>query len=250
MARASYGRVLGCLLMAAVCSSAQLVELKGGDLKGVDLKGNVQLKRGGHRVKDASKLVVWLTPVGNTPAPPVLRQAASQIPQLVQRDKSFQPSLLVIPAGGKVEFPNRDPFFHNVFSLFDGKRFDLGLYESGTTRFVEFDKPGISFIFCNIHAQMNAVVIALDTPYYAISDARGELNIRNVAPGRYLLHVFHPSVSQDALRAAEREITVAPGDNFLGNFSLAESDLEHTHKNKYGREYDPPEPESPAYSRP
>ena len=78
----------------------------------------------------------------------------------------------MIPAGGKVEFPNHDPFFHNVFSLFDGKRFDLGLYESGTTHFVQFDKPGISFIFCNIHAQMNAVVIALNTPYYAISDWR------------------------------------------------------------------------------
>ncbi len=56
------------------------------------------------------------------------------------------------------------------------KRFDLGLYESGTTRFVQFDKPGISFIFCNIHEQMSAVVIALATPYYAISNARGELD--------------------------------------------------------------------------
>jgi len=59
-----------------------------------------------------------------------------------------------------VEFPNHDPFFHNVFSLFEGTKFDLGLYESGTTRFVQFDKPGISFIFCNIHAEMSAVVIA------------------------------------------------------------------------------------------
>ena len=215
-----------------------------------ELKGKVQLTRGGHRLKDSSKLVVWLTPVGTTPAVQAPVQQPSQIPQLVQKDKSFHPSLLVIPAGGKVEFPNQDPFFHNVFSLFDGKRFDLGLYESGTTRFVQFDKPGISFIFCNIHAQMSAVVIALNTPYYAISDAHGDISINDVVPGRYQMHLFHPSVSPDRLHAIEREITVTPGDTFLGSFSLAESDLELAHKNKYGRDYDRPDPDSPAYARP
>ncbi len=216
----------------------------------VEVKGKVELTRSGHRVKDASKLVIWLTPLGNTPVVATPLQQPSQIPQLVQKDKSFQPSLLVIPAGGKVEFPNRDPFFHNVFSLFDGKRFDLGLYESGTTRFVQFDKPGISFIFCSIHAQMGAVVIALNTTFYAISDAHGDISIKDVAPGRYQMHVFHPSVSPDVLRTAEREITVTSGDTFLGTFSLAESDLGLAHKNKYGRDYDPPDPDSPAYARP
>ena len=216
----------------------------------VELKGKVQLTRNGRHVSDASKVVVWLTALGITPAPAPSPQQASQIPQLVQKDKSFHPSLLVIPAGGKVEFPNRDPFFHNVFSLFDGKRFDLGLYESGSTQFVQFDKPGISYIFCNIHAQMSAVVIAVDTPYYAISDGRGEISIGNVVPGRYQMHVFHPSVSPDVLHAVEREITVSPDDTFLGSFSLAESNLELAHKNKYGREYDPPDPDSPAYARP
>jgi plastocyanin len=215
-----------------------------------DLKGKVHLTRNGRHLNDASKVVVWLTPLGTTPTPPAPPQQASQIPQLVQKDKSFQPSLLVIPAGGQVEFPNRDPFFHNVFSLFDGKRFDLGLYESGTTQFVKFDKPGISFIFCNIHAQMSAVVIALNTPYHAISNVRGEIGISNVVPGRYRMRIFHPSVSADALRAAEREITVPPGDTFLGVFSLPESNLEVTHKNKYGRDYDRPDPDSPAYARP
>jgi len=212
------------------------------------LKARVELTRSGHRLKDASKAVIWLTPVGGTSEPP--QQKPSEIPQLVQRNKSFQPSLLVVPVGGKVEFPNEDPFFHNVFSMFEGKRFDLGLYESGTTRFVTFDKPGISFIFCNIHSQMSAVVIAVATPYYAISNARGELEIPNVPPGRYAVQVFHSSVAPDALRALSREITVSPGDTFLGTFALAESDLTVAHKNKYGRDYDRPEPDSPAYARP
>jgi plastocyanin len=230
--------LLGLLLLAAACATAQEASLKA----------RVELTRDGHRIKDASNAVVWLTPIGATVDPP--KQDPNAIPQLVQKNKSFQPSLIVVPAGGKVEFPNRDPFFHNVFSLFEGKRFDLGLYESGTTRFVQFDKPGISFVFCNIHAQMSAVVIALATPYYAISDSRGEITLPNVPPGRYDVQVFHASVAPDALRAQSREITVTPGEASLGTFTLAETNVELGHKNKYGRDYDRPDPDSPAYARP
>jgi len=204
------------------------------------------LTRNGHPVKDASRAVVWLMPLGEVVETP----KQTEIPRLTQRDKMFHPSLVVIPVGGKVEFPNQDPFFHNIFSLFEGKRFDLGLYESGTTRFVQFDKPGISFIFCNIHAQMSAAVIALATPYYGVSDARGDLSIPNVPPGRYALQVFHPSVAPDVLRAMSREITVAPGDTSLGSLTLAQPDVALAHKNKYGRDYDRPQPDSPAYARP
>jgi len=231
--------MLGLLLLIPVLAPAQQSALQA----------RVEMMRNGHRLKDASQAVVWLNPVaGATLETP--RQDASKIPQLVQKNKSFQPSLLVIPVGGKVEFPNHDPFFHNVFSLFEGKRFDLGLYESGTSRFVQFDKPGISYIFCNIHAEMSAVIIALNTPYYAISNARGEISIPNVPPGRYELQVFHSSVPPENLQTVTREITVASGDTSLGTLTLTESDLEVTHKNKYGRDYDNPNPDNPAYTRP
>ncbi len=231
--------VTACLLLFALAATAQ----------DAALRARIELTKGGHRVKDASKAVVWLTPLGNAHFDPP-RQKPSEIPQLVQKNKMFHPSLLVIPVGGKVEFPNRDPFFHNVFSLFDGKRFDLGLYESGTTRFVQFDKPGVSYIFCNIHAQMSAVVITVSTPYYAISDARGQIHLAHVPAGRYTLQVFHPSVSPDALHALDREITVMPGESSLGTFTLTESNFDLEHKNKYGHDYDPPDPDSPAYARP
>jgi plastocyanin len=229
--------LLGLALAAAVAATAQ----------DTTLKAHVELTQNGHRLKDASNAVIWLTPVGATVKP---QQRSSEIPKLIQKNKSFHPSLLVIPVGGKVEFPNQDPFFHNVFSLFEGKRFDLGLYEGGTTRMVQFDRPGISFVFCNIHAQMSAVIIALATPYYAISDLRGDISIANVPPGRYDVQVFHSSVDSEALRALSREITVAPGETALGNFNLVESEMTVAHKNKYGRDYDRPEPESPAYAQP
>ena len=231
--------MLGLLLLIPALAPAQQSALQA----------HVEMLRNGHRLKDASQAVVWLNPVAGATAD-APRQDPSKIPQLVQKNKSFQPSLLVIPVGGKVEFPNHDPFFHNVFSLFEGKRFDLGLYESGTTRFVQFDKPGSSYIFCNIHAEMSAVIIALNTPYYAISNARGEISIPNVPPGRYELQVFHTSVPPDNLRTVTREITVAAGDTSLGTLTLTESNLEVAHKNKYGRDYDNPNPDNPAYSHP
>src|ERR1700679_3946692 len=188
--------------MAQLATLHDRIEIVGESLQGSE---SAQGKKH-HRV--FRETVVWLTltnPAGaDAPAatPNIPRSDPAnpgQIPQLVQKNKTFIPHILVVPAGSLVEFPNRDPFFHNVFSLFEGKRFDLGLYEAGTTRIVQFDKPGISFIFCNIHAQMSAVVIALATPYYAISDARGDFTIPDIPAGRYELQVFHPLVAPEVL---------------------------------------------------
>jgi plastocyanin len=211
------------------------------------LKAHIELLQNGHRVKDASNAVVWLTPLtGPAPEP----RPQTSIPRLEQRDKSFHPALVVVPVNGKVEFPNNDPFFHNVFSLFDGKRFDLGLYESGTTRFVQFDRPGISYIFCNIHAQMSAVVIAISTPYYAVSNARGEITLADVPAGRYQMQVFHASAQPEDLQSYNREVTLTGTTFSLGALRLREADNLASHKNKYGRDYDPPSPDSPVYERP
>src|SRR6185437_12993401 len=74
--------------------------------------------------------VVWLEPLGDTLVLPFTPQGHYT---LLQKNRTFMPHLQVVPVGSVVQFPNADPFFHNVFSLFDGKRFDLGLYEAGST---------------------------------------------------------------------------------------------------------------------
>ena len=205
----------------------------------------------GATASSASGAVVWLTPVTGTPA-----AAATTAPppahglRLVQHNKSFEPHVLVVPVGSVVEFPNRDPFFHNVFSLFEGKRFDLGLYEAGSTRNVHFDRPGISYIFCNIHPEMSAVVIALETPYYAVSDRRGEILIPGVPPDRYLFRVWHQSSLPEALNGLSHEITVSQTGSSLGVIRLTQTTLPRTHKNKYGRDYDRVAPPSPVYENP
>src|SRR5260370_8270212 len=146
--------------------------------------------------------VVWLTPMAGAGGEATTATAISPVRalgnlRLVQKNKSFDPHILVVPAGSMVEFPNRDPFFHNVFSLFEGKRFDLGLYEAGTSRMVRFDRPGISYIFCNIHPEMSAVVITLTTPLSAISNGAGQLSLAGVPYGRYMLHVWSEALGAD-----------------------------------------------------
>jgi len=195
--------------------------------------------------------VVWLTPMtagGNeaTAAPP----STPANPRLVQKNKSFEPHILVVPAGSIVEFPNRDPFFHNVFSLFEGKRFDLGLYEAGTTRMVQFDRPGISYIFCNIHPEMSAVVITMATPLYAISNRDGQLSLAGVSYGRYMLHVWSEGMGPENAQPLTREITIAENSSSLGVIRVPEASGQRmAHKNKYGREYDEPTPNNSVYEQ-
>ncbi|HWF92991.1 MAG TPA: carboxypeptidase regulatory-like domain-containing protein [Terriglobales bacterium] len=189
-------------------------------------------------------IVVWLAPMDFSPQQAPLRHF-----RLVQHNKSFEPHILVVPVGAVVEFPNHDPFFHNVFSLFDGKRFDLGLYEAGSTREVHFDKPGISYIFCNIHAQMSAVVVSVSTPYYAVSDANGNVSIPGVPVGRYKLRIWYEA-APEPLQAITREISISQQDPGIAKLDLEVAKILTTHKNLYGHDYEPPQPSSPAYERP
>src|SRR5207253_4529163 len=201
----------------------------------------------GGRSHEAVNVVLWLTPASETPDSPAAE--AMQRARLAQHNKSFEPHVVVVPVGSVVAFPNHDPFFHNVFSLFEGQRFDLGLYEAGSTRDVQFDKPGISYIFCNIHPEMSAVVIALDTPYYGISDQRGQVVIANVPTGRYTLRVWYEAALPETLKTMTREVTISESSSTLGLLRLAETSLPAGHKNLYGQDYDPPAPDTPAYDR-
>jgi hypothetical protein len=186
----------------------------------------------------SANVVVWLTPLKPDGRPATAGHLGPF--RLVQKEKQFTPHLLVVPTGTSVEFPNQDPFFHNVFSLFNGKRFDLGLYESGTSRAVHFDREGVSYIFCNIHPEMGAVVLALSTPYYGISDARGAVAIHNIPPGSYRLHVWSEAAQSANPVESGRVVQVGAAPTYLGDITLegVVDPMEH-HKNKFGDDYHP-----------
>jgi plastocyanin len=198
---------------------------------------------------DASDIVVWLKPLDPAAKSELLATTNQKKFRLVQHDKSFQPHVLVVPVGSVVDFPNRDPFFHNVFSLFDGKRFDLGLYEAGASNSVRFDRLGVSFLFCNIHPEMSAVVVAVDTPYYGLSDRKGNIAIQNVPDGRYELHVWYERSLADDLKNLTRAVTISSTARELGTIQVPENpSFTPAHKNKYGQDYTPPP--VPSYSHP
>ena len=196
---------------------------------------------------DPADAVVWLTPLGPTaedvgPTPGMF--------EIIQEEKRFVPRVLPVPTGSSVDFPNLDPFFHNVFSLFDGKRFDLGLYEAGASRSTRFGRPGISYVFCNIHPEMVAIILTVDTDLFALTGAEGEFRLEGVPAGDYQLHVWHEQM-EVAPDDADRGITV-------GEASLALSPIRMTartsglddHLNKFGQDYESSSPSTVPYLLP
>lgn len=185
--------------------------------------------------KAAPPAVAWLKPLERDAT---LQFLPHKTYTLAQKNRTFLPHLLVVPVGSHVLFPNEDPFYHNVFSLFDGKRFDLGLYEAGSTRTVTFSREGVSYIFCNIHPEMSAVVIALSTPLYATADATGAFTIPNVPEGDYQLHAWVEGVSQTTLDHLTRHIHVRSGKGDLGALQIpAVPSSTAGHLNKFGQPY-------------
>ncbi len=233
-----------CLCWLIVCSGVACAQE-------ITVTADVALVNSGKKIKPraAGNAVLWLTPVGGATLPSSPVHQDSSRPRLVQKNKSFEPHVLVVPVGSVVEFPNRDPFFHNVFSLFEGKRFDLGLYEAGSTRNVVFDKPGVSYIFCNIHSEMSAVVIAVSSPFYGISDAHGRVAIPHVPAGRYTLRIWYENTLPEDLNNLTRDVTIAEDASSLGSMRLPPTNVPQSHQNMYGHDYPPPLPDSPSYER-
>lgn len=114
-----------------------------------------------------------------------------------QRNETFVPHVLAITIGTTVDFPNSDKFYHNVFSLTKGARFDLGRYAAGHSRSIRFDRPGIVRVFCDIHSHMNAYILVFSHPFYAVTDSDGRYRIDNVPPGSYNVIAWNEGTSSD-----------------------------------------------------
>ncbi|HEU5451034.1 MAG TPA: hypothetical protein VFU76_03560 [Terriglobales bacterium] len=114
------------------------------------------------------------------PFPPPARPAVMD-----QKGLRFTPHVLPIVAGTMVAFPNNDPLLHNVFSISEAKRFNLGLYGNRTARSVRFDKAGVVQLQCNVHQEMSAYIVVLKNPYFTVAAAGQRFRIANVPPGRH-----------------------------------------------------------------
>jgi plastocyanin len=219
-------RLVLILFSLCACLSAQDVTFRGR----VDVIHRSKHKSG------SSEVVVWLTP-----AQPQASVPAAPLARLVQKDKRFTPHVIAIRVGSEIEFPNRDPFFHDVFSIYRGKPFDLGLYESGSSRKVRFSQTGVSYIFCNIHPEMSAAVVAVPTPYFAVTATDGSFQIGHLTPGRYKMELWYEAASEEELAALAQNVDVSVNNAPIA-VTLHSSDLSAPHFNKYGQEYSPDKP--------
>ena len=132
-----------------------------------------------------------------------------QFQVIEQRNKTFAPHLMAVPVGSTVGFPNFDSIYHNVFSLSQPARFDLGLYKAGDMRQVTVTKPGIIRIGCNIHANMAAYLVVVDAPHYVVSEADGKFSFRSLKPGKYKVRAW----SEQSAEPIMTEVTIKAGAN-------------------------------------
>lgn len=166
--------------------------------------------KSGNALKDYSEVVVWLVPVRVLQSVNLPREFTRY--RMMQHNKVFEPRLLVVPVGSTVEFRNRDPWFHSAFSFSNGMRFDLGPREPGGRKAVRFDHPGAAYVFCEIHPEMEAVILAVESPYFGVSNKTGHILIDNVPPGTYSIHVWYENATSQTLNGLRRAI-VLDGDH-------------------------------------
>jgi len=121
-----------------------------------------------------------------------------------QIDKEFVPRVSVVQTGASVEFPNHDKIRHHVYSFSSAKSFEIPLYKGTPADPIQFDQPGVVKLGCNIHDWMGANIFITDTPYFGISDANGNVVLRDLPAGDYKIFVWHPQQSNDTSSTAQQ----------------------------------------------
>jgi plastocyanin len=138
-----------------------------------------------------------------------------RVARMVQKDLTFLPYLLPVRVGTRVEFPNLDNTYHNIFSYSPAKRFDLGRYrpDERPVPSVVFDTAGLVTLRCDIHEHMRALILVVDTPHFVLSDAEGRYRLDGLPAGSYVLKVW-----LDSKTTLERPVVLADGSALREDF--------------------------------
>jgi plastocyanin len=203
-----------------------------GDAQGT-VSGQVSLQeRPGETTTDLSNTVVYLEPIGAPPSSG-LRRMKETTEQMAMQSRQFSPRVRVVRVGSKIEFPNQDPFSHNIFSNAPGASFDLGLYGRGGNKSAEFKKAGAFPVYCNIHSRMTGFVVAVATPYYTQAGADGRYSLSGVPAGRYVAHFWHERAPEQT-----KEISIAAAGMPAVDAQLDARGYKFaSHKDKFGQDY-------------
>ena len=174
---------------------AALIMLPQKALAG-EIKGSIKAQG----LRSPENIVVYLT---KAPAADLDLSKAKFV--MDQRNLEFRPHVLPVLVGSTVQFPNNDEVDHNIFSMSRTKKFNLGSYKPGDSKAVIFDKPGIVELRCDVHAEMAAYILVMKSPYFAVTDKKGNYRIPDaaylqqvgladlpqLAPGKYVIKTWH-----------------------------------------------------------
>ena len=166
-------------------------------------------------IPEIKNVVVYLKNVKFKGQLPVSHQA------IRQEREAFAPRVVAVTRGSTIDFPNADPFFHNVFSLSSASTFDLGRYPMGRQKSVTLPNPGLVKVFCHIHSQMSASILVLDHPYFTMLAPDGAFTIPNVPAGTYTIVGWHERIGE---RASTVQVTA--GSSVSVDISLPVEDVQ------------------------
>jgi plastocyanin len=187
-------------------------------VRGTPLPSNVYQPRAvGNRdaiaIPEIKNVVIYLKNVKFNGVLPVSHQ------EIRQEREAFAPRVVAVTRGSTIDFPNADPFFHNVFSLSSASTFDLGRYPMGHQKSVTLRNPGLVKVFCHIHSQMSASILVLDHPYFTKPALNGAFTISNVPAGTYTIVGWHERIGERA-----STVQVTPGSSVSIDMSLPVED--------------------------
>ena len=188
------------------------------------LHGRLSLELEGLSLEDAGEIVVFLTPTGRSAGERdrVLADWPRSAEAIRQSGASFEPDFLVVSRGQRIEMPNDDVIYHNVFSYSEPNDFDLGMYAAGESRTLQFEHGGLVRIYCSIHDEMNGLIFVSPSPLFSTPGATGGYLIADVPPGTYQLHVW-----SERLPEIVEPLALGPGEVRRVDLVLGAADTSH-----------------------
>jgi plastocyanin len=188
-------RPLLLLLLATLPAAAATIDVRVVNARGA-------------AVRDA---VVYAEPEGKQ-LPPVKKTAVMD-----QKNRMFIPHVLPVQTGTRVQFPNSDDIRHHVYSFSEAKSFQLPLYKGTPANPEVFDRAGVVTLGCNIHDQMSAFIVIVDTPYFEKTGKDGKASLAALPPGRYRVRLWYPGM-RTGEEPAPQTITVKEDDRLPVSF--------------------------------
>jgi len=174
-----------------VAGKVTLIHVKGTPLPSTAYPGRtVGNREAAAPVPDLKNVVVYIKDA------PFKGTLTTKAAELKQEHETFVPHVVAVTRGTTVNFPNADPFFHNVFSLSSAANFNLGRYPPGQSKSVTFRKAGIVKVYCQIHSHMSATILVFDHPYFAIPDTDGSYELPAIPAGDYTVVGWHERVGE------------------------------------------------------